>query len=247
MKKFKLKKKYKKLIFNIIISLLVLVFLFSMYKVLTIIYYDHKNIKETEKLIEEVVKKVDDDKDNNDKNDEDSSQYEIDFDTLRERNPDVVGWIMIPNTNINYPIVQGDDNSYYLTRNIDKEYNRSGMIFMNYKNSRDFSDNNTILFGHNTTNNTMFGELKKIYNKELGEEVNIYIYVGKVVYRYQVYSAYYAEAYDPIPLYMNTKFFEKSDKKFKYNKTDLETLTLSTCHTNRVQRLIIHALKQEVF
>ena len=82
---------------------------------------------------------------------------------------------------------------------------------------------------------------------ELGNKVDIYIYTDFGFYRYSVYSAYIAEPYDAEPLATGTKFFEKTDKKYDYVNTNLETLTLSTCHTDRTKRLIIHAIRQATF
>lgn len=84
----------------------------------------------------------------------------IDFDALLARNKDVVGWIYIEDTPINYPIVQGSDNNYYLRRLLDGSYNIAGSIFMDYKNSSDLTDLNTIIYGHNLKNGTMFSSLK---------------------------------------------------------------------------------------
>ena len=85
-------------------------------------------------------------------------------DNLFEKNIDYRGWIKIDNTNINYPILQGQDNEEYLYKDINNEYIVSGSIFMNYLNNG-FDDQNTVLFGHNMKNGTMFANLKK-YKEE---------------------------------------------------------------------------------
>ena len=88
----------------------------------------------------------------------------VDFDTLKSVNPDVVGWIYIEALdNINYPVVQGDDNETYLHTTYENNYNFAGTIFVDYENSSDFSDCNTLIYGHNMKNGSMFGNLKKIY------------------------------------------------------------------------------------
>lgn len=89
----------------------------------------------------------------------------VDFDALLEINPDVVAWIYIEGTNINYPVVRGADNSYYLTRLLDGTYNRAGTVFMDYRNRQDLSDRNTVLYGHNMQNGAMFHQLTK-YKKQ---------------------------------------------------------------------------------
>ena len=81
----------------------------------------------------------------------------MDFSALREVNSDVLGWILIPGSNVSYPIVQGSDNSYYLNHTWKKTRNSVGAIFMECRNSRDLSDFNTIVYGHRMNNRSMFG------------------------------------------------------------------------------------------
>ncbi len=76
-------------------------------------------------------------------------------------NNDLVGWITVPNTAINHPVVQGDDNKFYLRRDFNKEYLRCGSVFMDYRNHIDTLDRNTILYGHNYLDSTMFSDLEK--------------------------------------------------------------------------------------
>lgn len=92
--------------------------------------------------------------------DEDQTILKIDFNSLLEINKDVVGWIHSEDTIINYPIVQTNDNEYYLDRMVDGHYNFAGSIFMDYRNSRHFTDLNTIIYGHNMKNDSMFGTLE---------------------------------------------------------------------------------------
>ena len=79
---------------------------------------------------------------------------------LQTRHPSVVGWLTIPGTQIDYPFVQGNDNEYYLHMDLDQNWSLAGTIFMDYRNSKDFSDFNTIIFGHNMRNGSMFGTLQ---------------------------------------------------------------------------------------
>lgn len=84
---------------------------------------------------------------------------QVDFDALRAINPDVVGWLIIDGTNINYPVVQGRDNQYYLRHLFTGEYNASGCIFLDSRNAGDFSNQHSILYGHHMGNGTMFNGL----------------------------------------------------------------------------------------
>lgn len=84
---------------------------------------------------------------------------EVDFGQLTQINPEIIGWIYIKGTDINYPVVQADDNDYYLTRLFDGTYNDSGSIFLDASASPDFTDRHSIIFGHNMKNRTMFAQL----------------------------------------------------------------------------------------
>lgn len=81
----------------------------------------------------------------------------VDFDVLQAQNPDIIAWIYSEGTPINYPVAQGEDNQYYIHRLTDGSYNSSGTIFMDFRNSPDMSDLNSLIYGHNMTNHSMFG------------------------------------------------------------------------------------------
>ncbi len=84
---------------------------------------------------------------------------QVDFAALQSINPDMVGWIIIEGTNINYPVVQGADNQYYLRHLFTGEYNVSGCIFLDSRNASGFTDWHSILYGHHMGNGTMFNDL----------------------------------------------------------------------------------------
>lgn len=90
----------------------------------------------------------------------------VNFEDLSEINSDIVGWLYIDNTTINYPIVQGEDNSYYLKHLFDKNYSSSGCIFLDCNNSFDFSDYNNVIYGHHMKNGTMFSSLTDYKDQE---------------------------------------------------------------------------------
>ena len=90
---------------------------------------------------------------------------------------EIIGWIYSDGTPINYPIVQTTNNEYYLRRLIDGTYNQAGSIFMDYKNSSDFSDYNTIIYGHNMKNDSMFGTLTSYESQDYyNEHKEMYLY-----------------------------------------------------------------------
>ena len=84
----------------------------------------------------------------------------VDHEQLTALNPDFVGWIYIEGTQVNYPIVQGEDNDYYLHRMFNKEYNAAGSIFVDSGNSANLTDYNTVLYGHNMKNGSMFADVE---------------------------------------------------------------------------------------
>lgn len=94
----------------------------------------------------------------------------VDFEALKEINPDVVGWISIEGTNINYPVVQGPDNSYYMNRLFDGSANGAGSIFMDYRNEPDMSCRNTVLYGHNMKNGTMFHQITEYKQQDFYDQ-----------------------------------------------------------------------------
>lgn len=117
----------------------------------------------------------------------------MDLEALREVNPDVVGWILIPDTQINYPLMQGTDNSYYLERTWDKKSNATGSIFLEYLSNPELTDFNTILYGHNMNDGSMFAGIREYRNDTYWQEhPYIYIRSDQGVYRYEIFSSYLA-------------------------------------------------------
>lgn len=135
---------------------------------------------------------------------------EIDFDYLKGVNPDIVGWIFMERENINYPIVLGPDNYFYLTRLPDKTPNRLGSIFMEYKNKPDFSDDTTVLFGHNMLDDSMFAPLE--YYREqwyYDEHPSLYIFTPEDTFRLDVFAGYVVEAHDIDSLHQTINSIEE--------------------------------------
>jgi len=89
---------------------------------------------------------------------------QIDFDALKAINPDIVGWLYCAGTPINYPLVQGSDNDYYLHHLYNRKPNKSGCLFIDFANVPDFTDHNTVIYGHNMKSGAMFAVLEKYKN-----------------------------------------------------------------------------------
>ncbi len=115
----------------------------------------------------------------------------INFDRLTGINPDAVGWILSENTRINYPLVQGRDNYYYLNRLVNNEVNKLGSIFMDYHNKRDFSDAHTLIYGHNMKDGSMFNDLELYKDPSYYDDHrSIYILTKDQVFRVEVIAGY---------------------------------------------------------
>lgn len=116
----------------------------------------------------------------------------VDFAGMWETNEDVYAWITVPGTVIDYPILQhATDNTYYLNYNIDGSYGYPGCIYTENLNSRDFTDNNTVIYGHNMKNGTMFAGLHKFEDASFFEEnTKVYIYTPEKELQYTIFAAY---------------------------------------------------------
>ena len=230
------------------------------------------NNKESEKNIasinEQIENKISEDnldniKDNNETDNVDTSNTPKmlpKMSSLLDLNSDTVGWLTVPGTNIDYPVVQTTDNKYYLTHNYNQEKDYNGWVFMNFYNVPQNLDKNTILFAHNRYySGVMFGTLSNVTKKKwYSEASNIRIFYNTLYneYEWEVFSIYQINITDD---YLKTIF--KTDAEW-LDFLDLirsrsiftssaivgvndKIITLSTCLDND-QRLVVHAvLKQK--
>lgn len=233
-----------------ILVVLIAVFVVSAYIIINWVYETNKSKNVNSEIVSNVIKMPI----NPDGNALSSQEIEIDFDKLLEINEQVVGWIKIEDTDINYPIVKAVDNNFYLNHNILKEVSQNGWIFMDYRNNEDFLDKNTVIFGHNIKSGIMFSDLKKIYNGSLNGDIKICVYnkTGEVN-KYFVYSCYMEEPESlPINPYIDNKNYSsfvsqiksKSIYEYRTKITDNNTITLSTCDSTGQKRILVHAIKQ---
>lgn len=187
-----------------------------------------------------------------------SKAVHIAFEDLKQKNPDVIAWIRFDDleaVNINYPVLYAEDNSYYLKKDLNREYSEAGCIFLEELNKPDFSDYYAILYGHNMRDGTMFGDLKK-YREDGFYDANQYftLYTEDAVYRYQIFS--FEDAVNGGPVYQigfqpggeYQKFLSELlaasivDTNVKLNQKD-HVLTLSTCNgTGNRERFAVHAV-----
>ena len=131
---------------RIIISICVLAFLFSFWQIVKIF----SEYKKGENFYRDAVEYFTVDS----AEEENEPPIEVDFAELVAVNRDIVGWIYIEDTVVNYPILQGEDNFYYLDKTYEKKYLASGSIFLDAVNQQDFTDSHSIIYGHNMRNNT---------------------------------------------------------------------------------------------
>ena len=179
---------------------------------------------------------------------------DVDFTELKELNNEVVGWIQVGGTNVNYPFVQTIDNKYYLTHQFDGTYNTAGWIFMDYRNSKDNFDKNTILYGHGRLNYTMFGSLRNVINSSWYNNKNNYIVKISTetentlwqvfsTYRIKTTSDYLQIDFSSDDEYMEflNKLKNRSIHDYNVKLTPNDNIiSLSTCH-NDTDKIVLHA------
>lgn len=239
-------KKKSKILVTFIQIVLIAVIIFSGIKIIEWIKSNKKNKDIMSEIKENVVI--------NNEMDSNNEEYKIDFAKLKQKNSDAIAWIKVNGTDIDFPVVKGTDNSYYLTHNFDKEKNKAGWIFADYRNKFDGTDKNIIIYGHNMKNGSMFASLKDVIKEEwYNNENNKYIAVitENENCKYQVFSVYQTETEE---YYLQTnisnfkEFVEKikgrSKKNFNVDIKETDSiLTLSTCADNTKYRVVLHAVK----
>lgn len=185
-----------------------------------------------------------------------SKPFVIDWKRLKETNPDVVAWIRIPHTNINYPVLKGETNNSYIRHNLYKEYSRSGSIFISENNDNPFIDFNTIIYGHNLGNGRMFSQLKKYKDQNFYEQHKyIYIYYpDETIQKYKIVSFHSvndgnAKIYNlNVDNYKDYKEYVNKNNKikstFSFKDEDVKKIiTLSTCtNVSKDGRYVLHAV-----
>lgn len=163
-------------------------------------------------------------------------------------NEDVIGWITIPNTQIDYPVVRGSDNEYYLTHTVEKKSSKHGAIFMDFRNGKPEQQRHLIIYGHNMKNGSMFHDLNNYKQRDFFDQNRVFtLHWGEVETKWEVYTAYVWHAGGPY--YIHTRFgsdqnfadvmndvidFAKGSKYSMYDqnitiKPSDQVLTLSTC------------------
>lgn len=181
----------------------------------------------------------------------------VDFDELLRINDDTRGWLYINNTNVNYPFVQGEDNSYYLTHSFDKKYNVAGWLYADYKSNFENFENNTVIYGHGRVDQVMFGSLRNVlenswYTNKDNQIIKLSTPEKNTLW--QIFSIYTipSESYYLTHTFENDITYQKfldtmlsrSIYNFgiKVNSSD-KILTISTCLDNNGNRIVVQAKK----
>lgn len=182
----------------------------------------------------------------------------VDFSQLQKVNPDIVGWIYVEAIpKISYPVVKGTDNDFYLHHTVEKQRNSSASIFMDFQNRKDFSDSNTLVYGHNMKNQSMFGLLKNLRDQSVYEKAPYFwILTPEADYQYEVFSArevpeddevytLFSEGGEALKEYLE-KMQTASDVTGQMTFTGQEKIvTLSTCTGNDTTRCIVQGVRRE--
>ncbi|MDD6807077.1 MAG: class B sortase [Oscillospiraceae bacterium] len=172
----------KKRIYAILEVLFLFIFVFSAYK----IYDIFANYNEGDSIYEDAQ-----DTFISTKPEAEETEFSVDFEKLKETNKEILGWIYIPDTPVSYPLLQTDNNQYYLKHTYNHTYSDFGSIFIDTNCSPELTDDNTIIYGHNTKNGSMFGSLKKYKDiNYLKEHPNIYIIYEDAKYTYEIISEF---------------------------------------------------------
>ena len=235
-----MKKKFSSIIAIIFLIVFITIFIISTQNVITYIKNNKENEEIKERIAEYII--IDDEHD----------KTRVDFNSLKNRNSDTVGFLRVIGTDIATIVVQGKDNNYYLSHNFEKNKNKAGWIFADYRNKIDGTDKNIVIYGHNMKNGSMFSNLKNVLNSNL-HELEIEFITENESSKYQVFSVYQiqSEEYYTTTEFKNdefkefvTKVKERSNKDFNIEVTDKDQiLTLSTCANNNKYRVVLHAKK----
>lgn len=187
-----------------------------------------------------------------------NSKYNFEkvFSKLKKINNETVGFLTVKGTNINYPVVQHNDNSYYLTKDFYKKKSSMGWIYMDYRNDSVNLSSNNIIYGHSMLNGTMFGTLRNVLTSNFrknSENMIISYDTPNHEYKFKIFAGYRVNYTTD---YLKTDFENKKEfdsfiklirgrSTFKTNDKVLygdKIITLSTCAGNGEKRLVVHAV-----
>lgn len=239
----------RKIVYTIITILLISLVLISSY----LIFKEKKQNEKQENTFEDLIEIVEE-------NIENQEERKIDINKLYEENKDIVGWLKIDNTTINYPIMQNiNDPNYYLHRDFYKNYSSYGTPYM--AKQCNLNSDNIVIYGHHMKNNKMFGELEKYKSKDFYNNHKIITFTTlEKEYSYEIFAVFKTTVYtkNTFRYYENINFENKKmyddfinickDKSLYQTGIEIKDkeklITLSTCeYSNKNSRLVIVARK----
>lgn len=264
----KRKKKKRRLKKWVLILIIIVLGFISSFNILKLLDWSKDNKKTNNNIKEIENTKTEEIKDNENTElistpDDKESDYwyyitfpliKVDFTELIKKNEDTVGWINVNNTNINYPVVQSTDNNYYLTHSYDKKENEAGWVFLDYRNNKDFTSKNNIIYAHSRLDKTMFGSLSKVLKQSWYKDKSNHIIRLSTPTEdslWQIFSVYVIKEetyYITTSWSSDTEYLDflntiKERSKYNFN-TELnindKILTLSTCYSD-TERTVVHA------
>lgn len=249
--------KLKKIILNVLMVVCVAIFCFSGYKLYDI-WQTNNQVKQETSSLQQYLKPSLPAADDGEEADPNANRevFSPDWAGLQAANPNILGWIIVPGTDISYPIVQGSDNSYYLTHTAMGESNYIGAVFMDAYSNRDFSGDNTLIYAHSVDIGGMFTQLDKFKDQSFFDNHKYFwILTPEQNYRCAIMSFTLADAsYAVYTIDYGDYDQEVTDQIWDqaYYKRDLGTIvgrqlvSLSTCDLaygySSAQRLVLTAI-----
>lgn len=258
---------------NIILLLIMIVSIFGfVYSLINVIKWKKDNdnlIKEVQKITENIeVNDVEDTKNTEIITQEEEipkfnpywdyikmNLIDVDFTDLKNTNNEVVGWLQVNGTNINYPFVQAVDNNYYLNHSFNKKYNQAGWAFMDYRNNKVDFDKNTIIYGHSLKSGAIFGSLGNILKSNWQNNTDNHVVKISTETEntlWQVFSVYVVpDTVDYLTINFRndeeySEFLDMLSSRSAYDfKTSVSTsdkiITLSSCYRTSDKKVVLHA------
>ena len=168
---------------------LIIIFICGIFYISNYFYNDSKNKKENNNILSEI--KID-------KTEITQSKTEkmLQIEELQKQNEEVIGWLEVDGTNINYPVLQGTDNDYYVTHNYKKEYSKNGSIFLDKNYDWTIPSSNLLLYGHNNKNGIMFAELLKYAQEDFYKKhTEIKFVTSTEESNYEILAVFYSRVY----------------------------------------------------
>lgn len=187
----------------------------------------------------------------------------LSFQELQKLNPDVFGWLEVYGTNINYPLLQGEDNDKYVHTDVMGNYSASGSLFLDYRNQPDFSDFNSIIYGHHMEKQAMFGELSQFLDDDYFKEhaygeiyfdgktmgIKFVAFLEADAYDWTLYTPGVQTEGERTELISRIKEYAAQLRDFEEVSTDSHLIFLSTCTSDVTngRHILIGQLGEELY